>query len=222
MKKLNNGNSKKEISRNELLDEIGGWLVVFGLSVEVILAIALHGNEPWFEKWPLVIANVIIVVGVWIEIHFGGDARAEANARAEEAKLELAKLKIPRFLSPEKLQSLWNAISPLVPLLKGKVVFGASDDAESRQFAQYFMMIFAGSGIIKGNGVSFGHSPSSVPFTMLSDEDILLGISDFHSHQLAIPLFNAFESAGFTVKNVSMPTNPSGEVMILIPPKRTW
>ena len=163
MNEPNNGNPKIETSRNEFLEEFGGWLVVFGLIIEVILALAFHGKEPWYEQWPLVIANVIIVIGVWAEIHFGGNARAEANAktaeanaRAEAAKLELAKLKTPRFLSPEKLQSLANAINPLVPSLKGKVDFAASDDAESRQFAQYFMMVFAGLGIINGTAYHLG------------------------------------------------------------------
>ena len=147
---------------------------------------------------------------------------SEANERTAKAELELAKLKAPRFLSTEKLQSLTNAVEPLVNSLKGKVEFAASDDAESRRYAQDFMMVFAGLGIIKGHGVSFGHLPDSVPFTMLYNEDVLLGIGDYQSGELARPLFKALESAGFTVHNVSWPTAPPGKVIVVIPPKRTW
>jgi hypothetical protein len=85
MNEPNNRSPKERKLSDETLDEIGGWLVVCGLVIEVILALVFHGSEPWFEQWPLVFANLVIVIGVWIEIHFGGNARAEANAKTAEA-----------------------------------------------------------------------------------------------------------------------------------------
>ena len=63
-------------------------------------------------------SDALIVIGVWGEIHFGRKARiagdvlqekakakvAEANARANKAALELARLKAPGALTDRQIQ----------------------------------------------------------------------------------------------------------------------
>ena len=115
MNEPNNRSPKERKLSDETLDEIGGWLVVCGLVIEVILALVFHGSEPWFEQWPLVFANLVIVIGVWIEIHFGGNARAEANAKTAEAnkiaataneRAAILEKKPPkRAIEPQKLKN---------------------------------------------------------------------------------------------------------------------
>jgi hypothetical protein len=122
---MTNNKGHTGVSRSEWLVDIGGWLVIVGLALEVVLALVFHDNEPWYERWSLVLANAIIAGGVWLEIHFGGIVRAEANAReaeanarAEEARLELEQL---------KAKMAWRRVTKeqhniLVSELKGKPI----------------------------------------------------------------------------------------------------
>ena len=103
---------RSEIAANESSAEWGAWAVVFGLILEIVLATANslgYGNKG-VENWGAVVADSLIALGVYCEIHFGrrashgnGELRrrsdervAEANARAAEAQLALAKFRAPR------------------------------------------------------------------------------------------------------------------------------
>jgi hypothetical protein len=97
--------SKYEINSNRA--ERFGYMLLAGLAVELIFAFVL--DRPPIEKISTIFADVLIVVGVWGEIHFGriarvaGDgAQAEANSRAIEAELALAKFRQPRRLTEEQ------------------------------------------------------------------------------------------------------------------------
>lgn len=141
---------KPQKSLDESLEEWGGRLVVFGLLIEVVLAISFHGTEPWYEKWPLVAANVLIAIGVWIEIHFGGKARAEANARtaeanarAAEAELETERLKKQvgwRNLSAEQFEKLINGLRTERGV--GVIISFVSGDVDGQRFAMQFSQAF--------------------------------------------------------------------------------
>lgn len=189
-------------SRNELLLEAGGWLVIFGLVIEVVLALCLHPDEPWFEKWPLVIANLIIVAGVWLEIRFGGNVQAEAKARTAEAEQKAAeanklaeeerhaRVKLeaqiaPRALTKEQFDELQN--------LRGKVAavnLTSSSDVESTRFcAQIAKSLFMA-------GIDVTTFPQRVGLNW-TDLYIVMPspVDDFRNE----PLFQAFRKAGFPV-----------------------
>ena len=94
MNETNTGVPGNKKSRNELFDDWGAWLVVFGLALEIALAIFADDLKPSYERWGTVFATTVIAIGVWMEIHFGGIVRAEANARAAEAEAHLVDAKV--------------------------------------------------------------------------------------------------------------------------------
>lgn len=74
-----------------------GLLIIVGLAVEIVAAPFL--GKSWLENLVTISANALIAIGVWAELYFERIARiagdgivAEANARAAEAQLKLAKL----------------------------------------------------------------------------------------------------------------------------------
>jgi hypothetical protein len=110
---------RSEIEANETRGEWGAWAVVAGLVLEIILAsaISLGIEKKEIENWGAVIADCLIALGVYCEIHFGRRAShghaelrrrselriaeanvraAEANRKAAEAELALAKFREPR------------------------------------------------------------------------------------------------------------------------------
>ena len=152
-------------SRSEFLLEFGGWLVILGLFIEVILAICFHGGEPWYEKWPLVTANIIIVAGVWSEIHFGGNVQAEANARVAEANArasladekaaetrertaEIEKLTAWRHLTFEQITVLRDAILPIASSIDLLIEY-QRDDPESYSFWREITLAISEAGVNK-------------------------------------------------------------------------
>lgn len=123
MNEKTNAQLREEIFHNETRSEFGAWAVVVGLVIEVILAIAFRSDKSFIENWAPVLADCLIALGVYCEIHFGrrvktaaeelqrlsdekiaeAEARAsEANQKAQEAALALAELKAPRMLTPEQ------------------------------------------------------------------------------------------------------------------------
>jgi hypothetical protein len=94
---------RSDIAANESRAEWGAWLVVGGLALEIVLATAksLGYERPIIENWGGVLADCLIALGVYSEIHFGrrasntntelrrrSDERvAAANARAADAEL---------------------------------------------------------------------------------------------------------------------------------------
>jgi hypothetical protein len=92
-------------------------LLLAGLGVE--LAFAAFLKKPWVEWLSTLLSDAMITIGVWGEIHFGRVAReagdsvqAQANARANEAALELARLKAPRVLTTLQAMSLSDKLRP--------------------------------------------------------------------------------------------------------------
>lgn len=124
MNEKTNAELREEISHNETRSEFGAWAIVVGLVIEVILAIAFRSDKSFIENWAPVLADCLIALGVYCEIHFGRkvktaaeelqrlsdekiaetEARAsEANQKAQEASLELAKFRAPRILAGQQM-----------------------------------------------------------------------------------------------------------------------
>jgi hypothetical protein len=118
---------KSEIEDNESRAEWGAWAVVAGLVIEIVLAlgVSLGMDKKGLENWGTVIADCLIVLGVYCEIHFGRKASAgnvelrrrsedkvaEANSRAAEAQLETerlraANLSVQRLLTPRRIVTI--------------------------------------------------------------------------------------------------------------------
>jgi hypothetical protein len=106
---------EEKIGFNERLSTYGGWAVLAGLVIEVVLSVVYRDHESVIENWGPVFATSLIAIGVWAEIHFAGrvsrteeelrrqseERVAEANARTAEAR-ENAALAIERAASLER------------------------------------------------------------------------------------------------------------------------
>jgi hypothetical protein len=100
------------------------FLIIIGLPVEI--AAVFIFQKPFWEGLSTIVANVLIVAGVWGELIFERRAKAagdgivaeakaraaEANQKAQEAALELARLITPRVISPEQQRQLVEAVKP--------------------------------------------------------------------------------------------------------------
>jgi hypothetical protein len=117
------GDFGHEYEVNSQRSHIAAYVLIAGLILEVINAfIWFHGPETIAG----IVAVLLIVGGVWGEVHFAHRARiagdkqlaqyeartAEATARAEEARLELARLTTPRVISDEQKRGIMEAITP--------------------------------------------------------------------------------------------------------------
>jgi hypothetical protein len=120
--------------------EWGAWGVAAGLVMEVGLAYWLGENRPWTERWLPVVADVLVALGVIVEIQFGRKATnareeermdakqrlAAANQLAKEATLQAARAR-ERAAKIERTTA-WRRVSPQ---LRGKLLTAVGDAASS-------------------------------------------------------------------------------------------
>jgi hypothetical protein len=124
---------EKSIESCERWAWFGGGLVIVGVAAEVAIAAIHPPYDSFLEQWGSSLANSLVALGVAIEIIFSrlaglrqnelkrrsdervaaANARAEeANQKAQEAALQLARLTTPRIISGEHVAGLVEAVSP--------------------------------------------------------------------------------------------------------------
>jgi len=124
---------EKSIESCERWEWIGGGLVVVGVMAEVAIAVIHPPYDSFLEQWGSSLANSLVAIGVALEIKLGqmaglrqselkrrsdervgvANVRAEeANQKAQEAALELARLITPRTISAEQKAQIVEAIRP--------------------------------------------------------------------------------------------------------------
>ncbi len=150
-----NGNPSKElISANERYAELGAIAVLVGLLLEVALAFKFRTYKSYLEEWGPLVADALIALGVYIEIHFGRKASnesaervSEANDRASAAELAAEKL---------KAQFAWRRLSASAITLMSETLrnsergeleityFGS--DPEATTFAHDVGLVFSQNG----------------------------------------------------------------------------
>jgi hypothetical protein len=143
---------KKQISTNEGRAKLGALAVLAGLLLEVALAFKFRTHKSFLEEWGPLIADALIAIGVYVEIHFGRKASnesaervAEATARAAEADRKRVELEVklqPRSLNEEQ----WD----LIQGLRGKLTsvgIAFETDAETCWFAGQIKDAFCSAGI---------------------------------------------------------------------------
>jgi hypothetical protein len=127
----NRGENKiaSEYEKNAGRSEVFGYVLLAGLGVELVFAVIL--SKPWVDWISTILSDVLIVVGVWGEIHFGQRARiagdaaqvdaearvAEANQKAAEAaehaataQRELMEFRARRSISPEAMEAIAESL----------------------------------------------------------------------------------------------------------------
>jgi len=76
---------KEQISTNEGRAELGAIAVFAGLIMEVALAFRFRTHKSFLEEWGPIIADALVALGVYAEIHFGRKASNEASERVASA-----------------------------------------------------------------------------------------------------------------------------------------
>lgn len=110
----------------------GGGLVLGGLLFEVLIAVIHPKYDFFLERWGSVIADLLVFFGVLAEIWFSGiehscdseltrrsndelriatERAGSAIERAAKAELEIAKIKAPRTLTSEDVNSISQELS---------------------------------------------------------------------------------------------------------------
>jgi len=113
---------RSEIGASETRGEWGAWAVIVGLVLEVALATANSSGygDKNVENWGAVLADSLVALGVYAEVHFGRRAShglaelrlrsdekvATANERAEEAAERAAKATERAAASEERAKEL--------------------------------------------------------------------------------------------------------------------
>jgi hypothetical protein len=124
---------EESIESCERWEWFGGGLVVVGVIATVAIAVIHPQYDSFLEQWGSAIADSLVAVGVVIEIKLGQMAglrqnelkrrsdiivgaanvrAAEANQKAEEAALELAKFRAPRTFDQEQAERIVEKLAP--------------------------------------------------------------------------------------------------------------
>lgn len=94
---------------NERLAEWGAFGVLAGIALEVVLAWVFRTDKSLWEEWGPMTADVLIAVGVFVEIYFGRRASEESAERVSQANERAASAE----LAAETLraQYAWRRLS---------------------------------------------------------------------------------------------------------------
>jgi hypothetical protein len=173
---------RDDVERNESRSKWAAWVLVAGLVVEVALAFNFSEGKTPLENWSPVLADIMVALGVFGEIHFSGKAAraqkalqsisdgklAEALDRASKAETALTKLQTPRqlLLAPDEVRA--QIIERLRPFAGTKFDVGhARVDRETWDFlwsleptivkAGWIHVDWVGGVIFKKNGWQGDH-----------------------------------------------------------------
>jgi hypothetical protein len=213
-----------------------GYVLVAGLVLELINAVI------WY-KGPETIAEIaavlFIVAGVWGEIFFGHKARlagdkqlsqyearaAEANQKAQEAALELAKYRQPRVFTQDQMYRIAEKLKPHASMQFAGATSGR--DPEFLVFLQFIensLMLadwkeidwHLSAGITRAAG-------RTVIGTNVSVSDVLITfpMNDPSGSvaSAAVALANALTAEGFSAK-AGLDARNSGAVNVMVGPKK--
>jgi hypothetical protein len=205
---------RRTILRGDAIAHWGGRAVIVGLLLDII--IVCMEERPWSEKLFQVVANALIALGVFAELHFGriaSDARdelrsdaeervAEANRMAQEARERAAVIEKTyawRRISREMRDKLVSTIRETAHLLIIRIEHH-SGDPEAHRFASDIGQVFADAGVTQ-----IALMPNSYPFQSK------YGVLAYPAVQLdATRLFEVFAHYGIPViveqKDLAQPT----------------
>jgi hypothetical protein len=159
---------------NSTWAERTGYIVLFGILIE-IADVFIFTRSAW-EASLTIISDCLIVIGVWGEIVLGRRARlagdgivalanaraAEADQKAEEARLELIRLTTPRSLSFEQQRRIAAKMQAFEGL---RAVLGAIPaSAENVELLQQISQALEDAGVdafINLRGVDMSVNPDS-------------------------------------------------------------
>jgi hypothetical protein len=136
------------IARNERIAYWGGWLVVGGLILEVIFIFLLVEPVTLCVRFLQAVPNILVAIGVWMEVHYGRlagrdheklqleaeERAAESNRLAQEARERTAKLEAItawRRVTPELKDKISAAIQAVAKTPVVRIEFQKGDPERS-------------------------------------------------------------------------------------------
>jgi hypothetical protein len=181
-------------SINESWSKKAGWVVVAGLVMEVCLTAAFREHKYWFENWGPVLADVLVALGVYGEIHFAGKVSqaeeelrrisdekvSKANERAAAAELAAEKLKEAtswRTLTNTETEAISQALKASGPASSVRFTILANDP-ESLYFAGQISIPFENAEW--SVGYSFGSYSHEILTGMLLPEPSVSWPDEIH------------------------------------------
>jgi hypothetical protein len=236
---------EKSIESCERWAWFGGGLVIVGVAAEVAIAAIHPPYDSFLEQWGSSLANSLVAIGVAFEIIFSriaglrqnelkrrsdervaaANARAEeANQKAQEAALDLAKYRTPRYLTHEQLYRIAEKLKPFGESMMQYACASVGLDPEHITFLQFIeaALLIANwreidwqwsLGTTRGAGrttIGTGVSVSNVFITFPLENRAVM--------TAAVALMNALKEEGF-VANVGPDASNHGIVKIMIGPK---
>jgi hypothetical protein len=123
---------KGKFSRLRRRAGFGAQIILVGLALEIVVLLVFAKDKLWLETTGLIVTTAVVLVGVWVEHGSGRKAEdiadelqrfsderiaefearaAEANQRAEEASLQLARFRESRTLGPEQIDIIAEKLS---------------------------------------------------------------------------------------------------------------
>ena len=236
---------EKSIESCERWAWFGGGLVIVGVAAEVAIAAIHPPYDSLLEQWGSSLANSLVAIGVGHEIIFSrmaglrqnelkrrsdelvavANARAEeANQKAQEAALELARYRQPRSFTRDQLYRIAEKLKPYAGMQFAGATVGR--DPEILAFLQYIEAALTladwreidwhvSQGITRSAGrttIGTNISVSNVLVTFPFD-----GVPK-SVEAAAVALADALVSEGFTAK-AGLDMNNKGVVHVMVGPK---
>lgn len=167
---------ERAIDRSERIAHAGAWTILGGLILEIVLVV-VEGRALWQTAWQIA-ADVLIALGVFLELHFAAKASAgqrllqaaakeqvaKANQLAQEARERAALIEKTyswRRVSRELRTRLGTAIRQCPDPLVVRIEY-QSGDAEAHRYANDIGRVFVDAGV--GN---IALAPNSYPHESL-------------------------------------------------------
>jgi len=231
-----------------MLESASGWgtLIIFaGIVAEIFAFFLISPGDPK-ERLASLIANALIAIGLVIEyvairltIIASGEAKleadgqiaaanaraAEANQKAQEAALELAKYREPRRSTQEQMYRIAEKLKPLAPMQYAGATVGR--DPEFLTFLQFIeaTLILAdwqeigwhvSAGMTRGAGRTVIGTSVSVSNVLITFPLSQMGLT---LENAAVALAEALTAEGF-IASAGMDSGPNAQVIhVMVGPK---
>jgi hypothetical protein len=228
-------NFGREYERNSRRAHLSAYVLVAGLTLELInAAIWYKGPETLVEM----AAVLLIVGGVWGEVFFGRKARiagdsqlaqyeartAEANQRAQEAALELAKFREPRVLGQEQMYRIAEKLKKHVGIQFAGATSGRNPEYLTfLQFIETSLMLanwqeinwHVSRGVTRAAGKTVIGTDVSVSNVLITFPMDAMGKA---MEAAAIALADALTAEGFEAK-AGLDARNAGAIQVMVGPK---
>jgi hypothetical protein len=189
----------------------GGYALVTLGVIGVVAIILVPDQKRALQRGLALLFVAILVVGV-LFVRFGSGALlSEARERADEAELELAKLKTPRMLTPEAQRRVAAKLQRFAGQeFTGQVAPG-SDDARPLWEALAKTLAAAGWVRVPPIGLAVGDPPAGIPLVPNSGVTVFVAASRANEFAPIAQLLAAALMAEGIIAGVSASAGPQME-----------